>query len=100
MDMRPTRLCRRLWTAAMCHHRYRLYQGATSCRDALGQDGEGRRNRRSRMNDLPPILGVPSEPDLAAERAREERAERWLLLRQVAIIFVLVTLILAHALLG
>lgn len=52
------------------------------------------------MNDLPPVLGIPSELDLVAERAREERAERWLLLRQVAIIFGLVTLILTHALLG
>jgi hypothetical protein len=52
------------------------------------------------MNDLPPILGIPSELDLIAERACEQHAELWLLVRQVAIIFVLVTLILTHALLG
>jgi hypothetical protein len=52
------------------------------------------------MNDLPPILDIPNELDLVAERAREEHAERRLLVRQIAIIFVLVALILAHALLG
>jgi hypothetical protein len=44
--------------------------------------------------------GVPTEPDLAAERAHEERSERWLFIRQVAIVLVLVALLLIHALLG
>jgi hypothetical protein len=52
------------------------------------------------MNYPPPILGIQSELDLIAERTCEQYAELWLLVRQVAIIFVLVTLILAHALLG
>jgi hypothetical protein len=37
--------------------------------------------------------------DLAVELAREERSERWLLVRQVAIVLVLVAMLLTHALL-
>ena len=52
------------------------------------------------MSDAPTIPGVPTEPDLAAERAREQRSERWLSIRQVAIVLVLVALPVIHALLG
>jgi hypothetical protein len=48
----------------------------------------------------PVVAAEPSEPDLAAELAREERSERRLLVRQVAIVFVLVALLATHALLG
>ena len=41
------------------------------------------------MSDAP-TAGVPTEADLEAERAREERSERWLFIRQVAIVLVLV----------
>jgi hypothetical protein len=52
------------------------------------------------VSDEPTIPGVPTEPDLAAERAREERSERWLFIRQVGIVLVLVALLVTHALLG
>jgi hypothetical protein len=52
------------------------------------------------MSDAPSIPGVPTEPDLVAERAHEERSERWLFIRQVAIVLVLVALLVIHALLG
>jgi hypothetical protein len=52
------------------------------------------------MSDAPIIPGVPSEPDLAAERAHEERSGRWLFIRQVAIVLVLVAVLVIHALLG
>jgi hypothetical protein len=52
------------------------------------------------MSDAPTIPGVPTEPDLAADRAREERSERRLFIRQVAIVFALVTPLVIHALLG
>lgn len=42
----------------------------------------------------------PSEPELAAEAADEERAERWLLVRQVAIVLALTALVLSRVLLG
>jgi hypothetical protein len=42
---------------------------------------------------------LPSEDDLVAERVLEDRFERWLLARQVAIVFVLVGLLAMHALL-
>jgi hypothetical protein len=44
--------------------------------------------------------GLPSEDELVAERAAEDRFERWLLVRQLAIIFVLVALIVTHGLLA
>jgi hypothetical protein len=44
--------------------------------------------------------GVPTAPELAAERAREQRAERWLFIRQVAIALVLIALLVTHALVG
>jgi hypothetical protein len=43
---------------------------------------------------------VPAEPDLLAEHSREERSERWLFIRQTAIILMLVALLVLHALLG
>jgi hypothetical protein len=52
------------------------------------------------MSDAPPIPGVPTGPDLAAERAREQLSERWLFIRQVAIVLALVALLVIHALLG
>lgn len=52
------------------------------------------------MSDAPTIPGVPTEPDLADESAREERSERWLFIRQVAIVLVLVAPLVMHALLG
>jgi hypothetical protein len=52
------------------------------------------------MSDMPTIPGAPTEPDLAAESAREQRSERWLFARQVAIVLVLVALLVIHALLG
>jgi hypothetical protein len=52
------------------------------------------------MSEAPSIPGVPTEPDLADERAREERSERWLFIRQVAIVLMLVALLVIHALLG
>ena len=44
--------------------------------------------------------GLPSEDELVAERAAEVRYERWLLVRQLVIIFVLVALIVTHGLLA
>ncbi|HXB64921.1 MAG TPA: hypothetical protein VNV42_08635 [Solirubrobacteraceae bacterium] len=52
------------------------------------------------MSDAPSVPGAPTELDLAAERERERRFERWLFIRQVAIVFVLVALLVIHALLG
>jgi hypothetical protein len=49
------------------------------------------------MSELP---GIPDDLDLAAERASEERYERWIFVRELVIIFVLVALLAAHALLG
>jgi hypothetical protein len=49
---------------------------------------------------MPNIPGVGDESDLVAERAREERFEQWLFLRQVAIVLVLVALLVTHALFG
>jgi hypothetical protein len=49
---------------------------------------------------LPAENRLPAEADLAVELAREERSERWLLIRQVAIVLVLVALLVTHALLG
>jgi hypothetical protein len=46
-----------------------------------------------------PTPGLPAELDRAVELAREERSERWLFIRQVAIILVLVALLVTHALL-
>jgi hypothetical protein len=42
----------------------------------------------------------PSEDELAAEAEREERSERWLFVRQVAIIAVLTATVVTHALLA
>jgi hypothetical protein len=52
------------------------------------------------LSDVPSTPGVPSESDLLAESAREERFERWLFIRQVAVVLVLVALLVIHALLG
>jgi hypothetical protein len=52
------------------------------------------------VNDTPNIPGVPTEPDVAAELAHEERSERRLFIRQVAIILLLVALLVTRALLG
>jgi hypothetical protein len=49
---------------------------------------------------LPAESCLPAESDLAVELACEERSERWLLVRQVAIVLVLVALLVTHALLG
>jgi hypothetical protein len=49
---------------------------------------------------LPAENRLPAEADLVAELAREERSERWLFIRQVGIAFVLVALLVTHALLG
>lgn len=49
---------------------------------------------------LPAENRLPAEADLAAELAREERSERWLFVRQVAIVLVLVALLVTHALLS
>jgi hypothetical protein len=46
------------------------------------------------------LLGIPGNLDLAAERAREERSERWIFIRELAIVIVLVLLVVGHALLG
>jgi hypothetical protein len=46
-----------------------------------------------------PAPGLPADPDLAVELAREERSERWLLIRQVTIVIVLVALLVTQALL-
>jgi len=43
---------------------------------------------------------LPAQADLATELACEERSERWLFVRQVAIVLVLVALLVTHALLG
>jgi hypothetical protein len=48
----------------------------------------------------PSASSLPAESELAVELAREERSERWLLVRQVAIVLVLVALLVTHALLG
>lgn len=45
----------------------------------------------------PSVPALPEEPDLAVELAREERSERWLLVRQVAIVRALVALLVTHA---
>lgn len=52
------------------------------------------------LSVAPGSSGLPAEPDLAVELAHEERSERWLLARQVAIVLVLVALLVTHALLG
>jgi hypothetical protein len=52
------------------------------------------------MSDAPGAPGVPSESDLVAERAREERFEHRLFIRQTTIVLVLVALLVIHAVLG
>ncbi len=52
------------------------------------------------MSDVPRSDIVPTDADLVAERAREERSERWLLARQVAIVLAIVALLVTHALVG
>lgn len=52
------------------------------------------------MSDLPEMPALASELEVGAEADREERAERWLFVRQVAIVAVLVALVVSHALLG
>jgi hypothetical protein len=49
------------------------------------------------MSELP---SIPDDLDLVAERASEERSERWIFFRELAIVFVLVALLVAHALLS
>jgi hypothetical protein len=41
-------------------------------------------------------LNLPSEVELAAERAGEDRFERWLLVREVAIILILAGALVTH----
>lgn len=52
------------------------------------------------MSDLPDPPAVPCELAVGAEAAGEERAERWLFVRQVAIVLVLAALVVSHSLLG
>jgi hypothetical protein len=52
------------------------------------------------VSDVPITNRVPTETELVAECAREERSERWLLARQVTIVLVLVALLVTHAMLG
>ncbi len=47
-----------------------------------------------------PTVDAPPDGDLEAERAGEERSERWLFVRQVAIVLVLVAWLVLHALLA
>jgi hypothetical protein len=56
--------------------------------------------RVSAASGPPAAPGLFAEPDLAVELAREERSERWLLVRQVAIVLVLAALLVTHALLS
>jgi hypothetical protein len=42
------------------------------------------------------IPSLPSAADIAAERAREARSERWLLVRQLVIALTLIVLLAAH----
>ncbi len=44
--------------------------------------------------------GIPADVDLEAERAGEDRSERWLFVRQVAIVLVLLAWLVLHALLA
>lgn len=56
---------------------------------------------RPALPDDPANLpALPSEDELAAEAEREERSERWLFVRQVAIIAVLTATVVTHALLA
>lgn len=52
------------------------------------------------MSNTLNIHGVPTEPELVAELAHEARSERWLFIRQAAIILALIALLIIHALLG
>jgi hypothetical protein len=52
------------------------------------------------MNHSPRTGLVPTEDELAAELRDEQRSERWLFLRQVAIVLALVAVLVTHALLG
>lgn len=45
-----------------------------------------------------PAVGIPPDGELEAERAGEERSERWLFVRQVAIVLVLLAWLVLHAL--
>jgi hypothetical protein len=52
------------------------------------------------MSEEPSTPGIQGDPDVTAERAHEERSERWLFARQTAIILMLLALFVAHALLS
>jgi hypothetical protein len=52
------------------------------------------------MSEVPSPDGVPTAADLVEELAGQERSERRLLVRQLLILLTLVTLLLAHVLLG
>jgi hypothetical protein len=52
------------------------------------------------MSEVSQPPSMPPVPELGEELAREERTERWIFIRQLAIAIVLIALLSTHALLA